>query len=105
MYLFVCVCVRVVGDGDSNVIKRLNEVLPYGPNFFIQKIECRNHLLRNYAMKLNAMTKKVEYPIGIRKFISSNLLRFRSDITKAISYRKENCVTLQLQVSGNYNFL
>jgi len=34
-----------LGNGDSSVTKRLNEVLPYGPNFLIQKIECRNHLL------------------------------------------------------------
>jgi len=73
------------------VTKRLNEVLPYGSNFHIQKIECSNHLLRNYSQKMTALGKKTEYPILLRKHILSHILRFRSDVTKAVRYR--NLVT------------
>jgi hypothetical protein len=38
----------LVGDGDSSVYKKILESKPYG-TFMVQKIECANHLLRNYA--------------------------------------------------------
>ncbi|KAL4127392.1 hypothetical protein QTP88_011563 [Uroleucon formosanum] len=56
--------------------------------FMIEKIECRNHLLRNYISKLKMLATKTEYPVTIRKFIVTNILRFRSDVTKAITYQK-----------------
>lgn len=49
-----------LGDGDSSVTKRLKEILPYGPHFLVEKIECRNHMLRNYMQKLSAIAKKNE---------------------------------------------
>lgn len=78
----------VICDGDSSVVKRLNEILPYGSRFLIQKIECRNHLLCNYISKLKMLATKTEYPVSIRKFIVTYILRFRSDVTKAITYQK-----------------
>lgn len=41
----------LVGDGDSSVYKRLLELRPYG-NQLVKKIECRNHLLRNFSKKI-----------------------------------------------------
>lgn len=64
------------GDGDSSVTKRLQEVMPYVPNFFIQKIECRNHLLRNYGTKLTGIVKNTKYPISIRNHIKKILYDF-----------------------------
>lgn len=78
-------------------MKRLNEALPYGSCFMIEKIECRNHLLRNYCQKLTVVAKLTQYPIILRKHILSNILRFRSDITKAIKYRKNNSNSTKLQ--------
>jgi len=75
------------GDGDSSVSKRLAEIMPYGPRLLIKKIECRNHLLRNYGTKLAAMTTNTKYPISLRKHVKANILRFRYAITKAIEYR------------------
>lgn len=75
------------GDGDSSVMKRLKEIMPYGPTFIIQKIECRNHLLRNYGTKLMALIKNTKYPIHLRKHIHNNCKRFRFAITKSIEYR------------------
>lgn len=89
-----------LGDGDSSVTKKLNEALPYGPDFKIQKIECRNHLLRNYGMKLSAISKKTEYPVTIRKFISSNIIRFRTDITKAIQHHINKNSSLPEKIRG-----
>lgn len=49
---------RLIGDGDSSVSNALRENMPYGPNTHIRKIECSNHLLRNYTNKLRKNSKK-----------------------------------------------
>lgn len=68
----------------------------------IQKIECRNHLLRNYITKLKMIATKTEYPVGIRKFIVTNIMKFRSDVTKAITYQKNVCDKSKFQkIAGN----
>lgn len=61
--------------------------MPYGPSLIVQKIECRNHLLRNYGTKLAALTKNIKYPIHLRKHIHTNAIRFRTAIVKSIEYR------------------
>lgn len=90
----------ISGDGDSSVTNKLNEVMPYGPEFKVHKIECRNHLLRNYGTKMSALSKKSEYPVIIRKFITTNIKRFRSDITKAIEHHLNENSTLQQKIRG-----
>ncbi|KAL4123428.1 hypothetical protein QTP88_015606 [Uroleucon formosanum] len=81
---------RLIGDGDSNVTKRLKEIIPYGPTRLVEKIECRNHLLRNFSTKIAAVTKNTKFPVLLRQFISSNIIKFSTAIRKAIEYRK-NC--------------
>lgn len=60
--------------------------MPYGPDFKVQKIECKNQLLRNYRMKMSTLSKKTEYPAIIRKFIVINITRSCSNIIKAIEH-------------------
>lgn len=70
--------------------KRLSEIMPYGPKFHIQKIECRNHLLRNYGTKLSLLAKNIRHPyLNLRKHIQSNIIRFRNAIVKSIEYRSQ----------------
>jgi len=91
----------LIGDGDSSVTKRLKEILPYRPNFFIKKIECRNHLLRNYATKVTMLARIAKYPLRVRKFILSNILKFRFDVIKAAKHwRNLNNLTMAQQVQG-----
>ncbi|XP_050309467.1 uncharacterized protein LOC126745672 isoform X4 [Anthonomus grandis grandis] len=42
---------KMIGDGDSSVHRKLLQSKPYG-NMLVQKVECRNHLLRNFAKKI-----------------------------------------------------
>lgn len=91
---------HTLGDGDSSVTKKLNEVMPYGPMLLVEKIECRNHILRNYGQKLMGLTKKTNYPCYLRKFISRNILRFRTAVTKAINHRKNLNDTMQEKIEG-----
>lgn len=64
--------------------------MPYGPKFHIQKIECRNHLLRNYGTKLSLLAKNIRHPyLNLRKHIQSNIIRFRNAVVKSIEYRNK----------------
>ncbi|KAJ8894264.1 hypothetical protein PR048_006876 [Dryococelus australis] len=49
---------KLIGDSDSSVHRRLIETLPYGPNLLAQKSECRNHILRNYGNRLRDICMK-----------------------------------------------
>lgn len=48
---------KMIGDGDSSVHNKLLESRPYG-HTLVQKIECRNHLLRNFSTNLREITCK-----------------------------------------------
>lgn len=81
----------LVGDGDSSVLKRLTEAQPY-PDRVVQKIECRNHLLRNYCTRLRELgsrrissSRKV-VPVEERKLLTNSIKRLRNGIIAAITH-------------------
>lgn len=67
LFFILTLCPLIIGDADSSVTKRLNDVMPYGPNLLIEKIECHNHILRNYGQKLIGITKTTEYSLFYTK--------------------------------------
>lgn len=74
---------RLIGDVNSSVTKKLNIANPYGPTLSVKKIECKNHILRNYMNRLKEMTTKRKSTIGVivpgflRKLLKNNKLRIR----------------------------
>lgn len=74
---------KLIGDGDSSVTKKLSMSKPYGQNFQIKKIECKNHILRNYMNRINDMAGKRKSSSGtvvpgvLRKILKDNKLRLR----------------------------
>lgn len=57
--------------------------MPYGPTLPVKKIECKNHILRNYINRLKEMSTKRKSTSGVivpgylRKLLSDNKLRIR----------------------------
>lgn len=91
--------IKLVGDGDSSVHRKLVECMPYGPSTIIEKIECKNHILRNYINKLRDISKKIKTKNNkVQNLISQNILRFRTAVTKAIEYRKKQDVTTNTKI-------
>lgn len=78
--------------------------MPYGPNFFIEKIECRNHLLRNLGQKISYLVKNTKYPVNLRKFLNNKVKqnKFRSAITMAVKYRRSIKDSNNEQVKGYF---
>lgn len=75
---------QVIGDGDSSVIKKIELANPYEEDsIIVKKVECTNHILRNYSTRLRDLSTKRKSTSGlivpgyIRKKIKDNLLRLR----------------------------
>lgn len=57
----------------------------------VEKIGCKNHLLRNFSTKLKVIAttgNRLKNTIYWRKKIGDNILRFRTAVTKAVKFRK-----------------
>lgn len=78
---------KFIGDGDSNVYKQLLQQRPY-KNLTVQKVECRNHLYRNFCNKLRDIVKNKRYYLEYRKCLNGNIFRLRNAISKAVKFRK-----------------
>lgn len=91
---------RLVGDGDSSVLSRLREAMPYGPSLLVEKIECKNHILRNYCNRLKdiALNRKVG-TVALRSAVRLRLMRLRYSVTKAIEFRRQQDIPLAHQSS------
>ncbi|KAJ8884388.1 hypothetical protein PR048_016245 [Dryococelus australis] len=89
-------------------MNQLVKAQPYGPNFTITKIECSNHIMRNYLRRIRDIAQKTENEGGpvspvLRKTVSDKQLRPQTqsfihkglsnnspgNITKAHTQRKE----------------
>lgn len=87
----------VIADGDSSTYKRILEARPYS-NVTVEKIECRNHLLRNFCNKLHNIVSNCTYPLKLRKILEGNIGRMRSAVVGSIAYNKsQNNGAEQLQ--------
>lgn len=84
---------HLVGDGDSSVFKKLQIDNPYG-NYTIQKVECSNHLLRNYCKNLKLLATKKFSSIGLaisnslKTTLKNNIQRLRVAIDCAIKQKR-----------------
>lgn len=81
---------KLIGDGDSNVYTKLLSCAPYGPLFHIQKIECKNHILRNYIAKLNDLKNNTAYTVPQRKIMGCKIEKLRIAASSAINFWTKN---------------
>ncbi|KAB0795633.1 hypothetical protein PPYR_12472 [Photinus pyralis] len=79
---------KLIADGDSSCYKKILDTHPYETTV-VEKIECKNHLLRNFSKKIRELIKDtLAGPLILRKKIKQNQLRLRWAVCKAISFRK-----------------
>lgn len=76
---------KVIADGDSSTYKCILDARPY-KDLIVQKIECINHLLRNYSKALVALSQDKAYPVQFRKLIKDRIMRLRTGVKKACEY-------------------
>ncbi|CAN7951097.1 unnamed protein product, partial [Ixodes pacificus] len=80
---------RLIADGDSSTYKAVLEAAPYG-NQMVQKIECRNHILRNYSGHLRDIAQRkrsVPIPRVLKNLVLQSSVRLRFGVYTAIKAR------------------
>lgn len=92
-----------IADGDSSVYKRLNDANPYSTK--ITKIECRNHLLRNFWRKLREIIANTKYPLRLRKVLRLRQKQISRGIFNSISFRKNQTEPMMEKIEGLANDL
>jgi len=82
-----------VGDGDSSVHSTIQYVYP---GLEVKKIECLNHVVRNFKTKLFDISKNVvkgrdaeKIPLDERKVFNCHFPRFEISIRKAVNYYQD----------------
>lgn len=74
---------KLIGDGDSSVMKKLLLTKPYGSDVYIKKIECINHILRNYCNRIMDISSRRRSTYGtvvpgfLRKILKDRRLNLR----------------------------
>ncbi|XP_046144009.1 uncharacterized protein LOC123988344 [Osmia bicornis bicornis] len=90
----------LVADGDSSVYKKILDNDPYKEYMVhVRKIECTNHLLRNFSRKINEIATKGRFK-ELRAIVKENALRLRTGVKKAAEYRFKEKVTLADQIKN-----
>ncbi|XP_060803706.1 uncharacterized protein LOC132902488 [Amyelois transitella] len=68
---------RFIADGDSSVYSKILEARPYS-DVTVEKINCKNHILRNFCNKMSSLKSETKYNSSERKLLT---------ITKILSAR------------------
>ncbi|KAG8233224.1 hypothetical protein J437_LFUL012429 [Ladona fulva] len=95
---------KSIGDGDSSVMNRLAKAMPYSIELVVEKIECSNHILRNYCKKLHPLALKSSnsqgpVPLILSKKLQIALPRLRSAVTGAIKFRSRQLQESNIKVT------
>ncbi|XP_075530168.1 uncharacterized protein LOC142563505 [Dermacentor variabilis] len=80
---------RLIADGDSSTYKCVLEAAPYG-HHIVQKVECRNHVLRNYSGCIRDIAQRKRpqrLPSSQKVLLLQAAVRLRSGVASAIRYR------------------
>lgn len=76
---------KLIADGDSSVYKKIRETNPY-KSICVEKIECKNHLLRNLMGKIKQISAMKGRFGKLRQVFESRSLKIRNAITKAVKH-------------------
>lgn len=78
---------RMIGDGDASTYAAVLKARPYETeNVTVEKIECRNHILRNFCKKLRNLITDTKYILVHRKMLTNiKILTMRKSIVQCIS--------------------
>ncbi|XP_076279179.1 uncharacterized protein LOC143208585 [Lasioglossum baleicum] len=83
----------LIADGDTNVYKKILDCKPYGTSLRVKKIECTNHLLRNFCNKMKDVVKKTQAGY-YRKMVEKSIRRMRTGIARAAAFRMNENVSI-----------
>ncbi|XP_049877293.1 uncharacterized protein LOC126374645 [Pectinophora gossypiella] len=77
-----------VGDGDSSVFAQLKEKVSYGR--YIKKIECKNHVIKNYTSALYKILANKKLPLYGRRLLKAKIQKLTVVTKKIIMQNHSN---------------
>lgn len=93
---------KMFADGDASTFSKILQARPYS-NYTVEKIECRNHLLRNMCNKLQALIKDTKHQLQHRKYLNTQrILARRKVICLSIKHLKNTKDTYSKQINDLY---
>lgn len=90
----------LISDGDSNTYKLIRDLRIYkNPDVFVAKLECVNHLYRNFDKKFNHLSIITKFNCGYRQSIITKAicLKIFSGIRSATKHWYEADETLPMK--------
>ncbi|CAH2106686.1 unnamed protein product [Euphydryas editha] len=76
---------HLIADGDASTYACIRNARPY-ENLTVAKVECKNHLLRNYCKALLALSTNTFYHIKGRKLLKEKYLKLRWGVDSSLKY-------------------
>ncbi|KAL4717055.1 hypothetical protein ACJJTC_016942 [Scirpophaga incertulas] len=97
---------RIISDGDSSTYIQLLKSRPYS-DITVEKIECRNHLLRNFRNKLTALQTDTKFILNHRKVITQKkIMILRKTVRQIIkAYKADSESERRCNIEFLYNDL
>lgn len=92
---------RMIGDGNASTYAAILKAKPYKT---VEKIECRNHILRNFCKKLRSLTTETKYVFAHRKMLTNvKILTMRKSIVQCIRHHKASESPRNVAISRLHN--
>lgn len=95
---------RLIADGDASTYAKILKTNPYqNQNLTVEKIECRNHILRNFCKKLRNLAKDTKFSLANRKTLTNHkIMAMRKLIVQSIKYHHKSKVPKHEAVAELY---
>ncbi|KAI5631791.1 yqaJ-like viral recombinase domain-containing protein [Phthorimaea operculella] len=90
---------QFVADGDSSTYKKILDSRPYG-DLIVEKIECKNHLFRNFCNALVKLSQDTKFPPELRKFLKERYMRLRTGVNYAIKHWSSRNLPFKQKISN-----
>lgn len=93
---------RLIADGDSSTYRGILEAAPYGTQQ-VEKVECANHLLRNYFKNVFEIVERKRqrpFPVHLKKLVKQNAYRLRKGVVSALRARSAEEAPLCQRIAG-----
>lgn len=93
---------KLIADGDSSTYKLLRDIRIYkNPDLVIEKLECVNHLCRNFRTKFGFLEKVTRFDKKLRKHVKAGKANnICKGVKSAAKYWRESQVRLSRKISN-----
>lgn len=96
---------RMIADGDASTYAKVLKADPYkSQNITVEKIECKNHILRNLCKKMRSLVAETKFPLACRKTLTNlRIMSLRKAIVRSIKHHSTSENTKDIAIKLLHN--